>query len=326
MTLFDCTVLEHPLAIPPHGLPLKACKNSNVVSSQNFYFSDDFLCLFISLSLSDSLSVLFQNSLLPLLEIPSPASNSFNHRLPQRSNSISLDSSSLFDLSSHWPVFFRLTNLTHPYHDLGIDPTTPPHSHTQSCPYHQHMLLWGASPHEPISVKIIDISSLPEHLSPQPGEEILHYSQFPHDLTFSSINSSSVASTSFIQTTLIHGEYLFIPNTAIAVFDQPETQIDLLKFCYFDASNIHRVRTSLLTESLLWPSALHLLKVLSSPTLFDFSMNRNPPSHLRYAALLPQRETISAETTLSVPEEPVVTIEPKESKNRRNRGKNDFRG
>jgi hypothetical protein len=255
---------------------------------------------------------------LPSLEIPSPASNSFNRRLPQRSRSDS--SSSLLDLSSHWPVFIRLTNLTHPYLDLGIDPDTPPLSLIHSCPYHQHMLLWGTSHHDPLSVTVIDISSLPEPFTAQPREDILHYHRFPHDIT-----SSSIPASSYQQTTLSYGEYLFVPDTAIAVFDQPETQIDLLKFCYFDASNIHRVRTSLLIESHLFPSALPLLNVLSSPTSFNFLMNRNPPHLLRYASLLPEAQT-SSQVTAATSDESVTSNEPKESKNRRNRGKNDFRG
>ena len=259
--------------------------------------------MFFLLSNHQSLSLLHEAHF-DDLEIPSLAYSAYNSRLPSRSSSSHPIDSMLIDLSSHWPSLTRITNLTD-------------HNHTSSCPYSMHMLLWG--PKEPLAIKILNISDLPDRYSPQPGQHILHY--YHTNLTYSAINSSWI---SYMETDLSSGEYLFVPADSLAVFDRPDNNTDIYKLCFFDGSNMRMVRSSLITESYVSPFSKHLLKVLSSPTLFDFNMVRHPLSAFTYSVYRqhPKPNILSSGSDLASLE----SNEQKSSKNRRNRGKNDFRG
>lgn len=129
-----------------------------------------------------------------------------------------------------------------------------------------------------------------------------------------------------METNLSLGEYLFVPADSLAVFDRPDNNTDIYKLCFFDGSNMRMVRSSLITESYVSPFSKHLLKVLSSPTLFDFTMVRQPPSAFTHSVYRQHPKPNILLSGSDLASASLESNEQKTSKNRRNRGKNDFRG
>lgn len=202
------------------------------------------------------------------------------------------------NLATHWPTIVSLND-------------NVSNRNVEECPLDMHMVLWGSS--EEITIRLFksDVSSA--YFSPEFGSPVYHYFQYQQN-GFTPTNLPL-----FSETTLQPGEFLFIPNNYLislkSTQQAAEKEVNLLKLCYFDASNVNDVRNALQVEALVSQTALQLLKQLNSPTEFDFKMTREPPNE------------ITVEKYHQFPKEQEKKIELESDVNRRNRqGKTDHRG
>jgi hypothetical protein len=267
-----------------------------------------------------------------VIPIPKIAYNTYSLRLapptPSADSETETQKSSndlILNLTDHWPTILSLDDtLSRPI---------------ETCPLDMHMILWGAS--DDLTARIFQTEISSSYFSPLYGDPVAHYFQYSKN-GFPSTASVSTAFPPYTETIIKSGDYLFVPNNHLVSLeinkqatstgsssgsDSASTgnvggRSSVLKFCYFDASNVNDVRTALKLESFLSKTSSNFLKQLNSPSSFDYTMVRDPPTEtmVDQFRVYPR---VSLETTTATT---TKAKEKGEDSNRRNRGKSDYKG
>lgn len=199
----------------------------------------------------------------------------------------------LLDYRSQWPAFLPLYDLTPVVHQ---------------CPVGLHMVVWGAK--GSVKARLYGTSSAHQVLRPSIGSEVPHYVQYAE-----SGFAPTMPSSSFSETTLEEGQFLFVPRTMVVSFDSRAAGDNnaLLKSCFVDASNLMHVREMIALEAKMAVSSKQWLSEIDTLS-FEYAVSRNPVAQ----PLLSGGNTVEAARGAEVVSE--------KKPNRRNRGTSGMRG
>lgn len=232
--------------------------------------------------------------------------NSYTTRLPAPTST----NDDFVDISTQWPAIVELD---------GNKPRNIEH-----CPLSMHMVIWGTS--DELSVRLFDMEKATATLNPKMGRPVLHYYSYDHN-GFEEMNTSAYTDTS-----LMPGEYMFIPHTLLATFRASSANAfdkkpAFMRSCFFDGSNLNDVRSALTVEGLVNKNAERVAAALHRSDTFDFTMTREVPEQTTIAqyAVYP-REAVVAAAASPEGEGSEENAEGGKGGGRRTRGKKDFRG
>jgi hypothetical protein len=249
--------------------------------------------------------VVVQDTVGGALSVPPVMYNSYSVRLapPHGHNP------AFVDITSQWPAIVELN---------GNKPRN-----VESCPHNMHMAVWGAS--EEIAVRVFDQEHAAHALKPSVGNPVLHYWTYGHSGYDKDLNTSAYADTS-----LLPGEFLFVPHTHLVSFKAPsadsfDKRPSFMRACFFDGSNLNDVRDALALEGLLHGATKTISDELRNTHVFDFAMAREVPKEISLTDYLtfPRPAVAKAAESEGAIE---GAAEGAEGGGRKTRGRKDFRG